>query len=359
MIENIPATPVNLRHRYQNEGLKLHHPFIAELLATKGVRTRLENNQIAKLEWDNQKEDFELLSWLLANLLSHPFSIDQNLGDQLSGLVAELDLKMQQLESNRGTYRQLNDSSIEVSAAHRGTTPYQHKKEVLAKLKTVDFVRRFETAADQRLFLVQMAMAVFLHDWGKMILANGDVFSYHAEMSYLMAVEWAESIAGKPEILAAGWLPTHTEQLLTMVRYHHTFELLDKGVLQTEDVRALVPDFATFAALSLLVTADSESVASYTKFAFGSIIDALRSLSAEELAQPEFEFLLVQLVNWLQQLVSKIIDQVHTKVEYLQIKIEVLRTWIEHLPQEFHHYFIPIWLQLDAARDNQDTSISV
>lgn len=342
---NIGLYQEALHDRYLPDNEAAYHPAVAVLLEEKGFQVELTNESITKVTWANQEADFSLLHWFLTELRQTTLNPEVNLSTQLATIIDQLDARMSFDElSQTPSYQQLNDTQIEVTSAHQGNTPYQHIKNVLAKLRLDEYVKRFDSSEDRLQFIIQMVIDVFLHDWGKITIANHDEFQFHAEISYLLSREWLLWLAehGILEELFLNQTVLNQEQALQPVRFHHFFELIDRGLLQPEEIRALVPDSLAFAALTLLAAADTESIFKYRKYTFGSLVDALRSLTSTELAEPEVVFLLKQLAGWLHHVLISGYEAEPDNAEYFERKSALLREWVAGLPEPLAELFAQV-----------------
>lgn len=271
------------------ENRQSHHPRITALLQQFGFRVSVENQLITRVEWGSQADDFAFLDWLVAELVQIEFAFDQPVYPQLEALLTKIDAVMVgQSDQRVGEYQRLGDPTLKVSRSHGKTTPYQHKKNVLAKLELSEFTVQFDQVADKRQFLMQSIMEVLLHDWGKNIIADGDVFQYHAEISYLFTQEWMKTW---DEVLQQQF---NTARLLDIIRYHHAFQFVDQNQFSIEEVMQALPDLHTLMVLGLFASADAASVKDYTVYSFSTLVETLRFILTQDQSVPEVHFFVKQ-----------------------------------------------------------------
>lgn len=301
------------------ESRQLHHPKIAAMLEEADYAVSIENQVITRVEWGSQADDFAFLNWVVAELLQLEFAFDQPVYPQLESLLTKIDAVMLgQSEQRVGEYKKLNDPTVVVSRSHKGTTPYEHKKNVLAKLELQKFISQFEQASDKTQFLIQTIIEVLLHDWGKNVIANGDTSQYHAEISFLFIREWIKTW---DENLQQQLNPA---RLLDVTRYHHAFQFVDQGQFTVQDIMRELPDLHTFMALSLVASADAASVTEYSAYSLYTLLESLRLALAQDQNIPEVRFFITQVFYNIEKLSVEAQEPLQRKKDGVLQKLTIL-----------------------------------
>jgi hypothetical protein len=305
--------------RLKSEWEDVHHPQIAKLLREKHIFSKLEDNKIVSLEWAEKDQDQELVNFIYNLLLQITFdafdsenSIYQQL--EIAGFFVSLE---EYLTSSKTTFKRLDAEGIAVSEAHRGTTPYQHILNVLKELKIGEFASLFESEAQQG-FVINNIMNALFHDWGKLIIARDDTEQYHAEISYLMTKEF-------------GLL---TEDQLAAIRYHHIFELLDKGKVSIDQIRKIFSDATSFAHLSILSSADVASVVSYEAYAIGGLLDIMKLIVLGQFDETQA----INILKLIQKQVTSYLDVASESLiknrNYVEKKMAQMKVFIEQFTSD-------------------------
>lgn len=222
-----------------------------------------ETGEISTLHWEHMEQDFDTLDDIFMIISEATELNKEEFAAQVLPRIQQLALGF---DNHHGSYllRGLNNPEIKTSGAHT-KTPFGHTLEVFEHLESdgltpgqVDWSR----------------FSAMGHDLGKLAIADGDYFQDHAELSYLMMREYCRSRTG----LSA----QEIEDFLAPIRYHHTFELVDKGILTVEDVRALVSSDQALVVLATLSFADVQSVGEqYQLFALNHGVVALELFAHE------------------------------------------------------------------------------
>lgn len=229
--------------------------------------TQTKYETIQRIEWSTMEEDFDAWQEAVELIASGAKLSDDEFNVQIVPKLRSL------LLSSSPLFRHMASGDIDVTNTHKrlGKTPYIHTFDVLMAMDTTDCIN-----GRQRSF--RRTKALF-HDIGKSIVANHDFMQNHAAFSQSFVMEFA----------MRKWLmsPTEALQFTMMERWHHTAELMDFGVLDSEDVLTEIyentdilmdgtsthlesPEFY-LATLCALNVADTESVKMY-EFTAGAIV---------------------------------------------------------------------------------------
>lgn len=275
-----------------------HHPNIARLMREAGYQvTQDEFGAITQLEWDNQEQDFLILNIVSAYINTIDF--ENSTHEELKQVVENITVALrgyvysQEQDVSNG-YAYLSSRDIPVSKAQQGTVPFEHILKVVQGLEYWSYLDKLGTAKEKKEFFTTLVIAGFWHDWGKTIIAQGDVHQYHAVISSLLLQEWIETIPKQERTFDA-------EALLDSVLLHHAFQLIDMGKLTHLELRQIVPESTSYAVLALLAAADANSVEQYLHFAFGGVVDAVQAAEIQE-DESAFNLLWSQLAIWIAKL---------------------------------------------------------
>lgn len=293
-----------LRSAYFEPNAENNIARIQALLESEGFKVirSFGDGEITAISWQNMEQDFESFD-LIFQVISQATDLTDAQFNRL--LVPRMQSIALGLENRRGSYlfQGLNSDNIQTTQAHT-KTPFAH---------TIDVVRNATTeglTAGQKDWV---RMLNFVHDIGKYIIANNDHFQDHAEIGFLIMREYCRK---HTEMSAA-----EIDQFLAPIRYHHTFELVDKGVLTIDEVWDLVDSPKAMVVLSTLAFADVQSVSeSYMMYAINHGITALE-LFSEKLSEAEAE-----LLEWLEtfsqgfiEFLTKLdLEQTERSMKYVQ-----------------------------------------
>ncbi|MEX0895959.1 MAG: hypothetical protein WDZ94_03400 [Patescibacteria group bacterium] len=198
-------------------------------------------------------------------------------------------------------FSKLNDTQIEVTNAHTGTTPFEHSLNVVKALNTNRY--RVETDIDDPeagfsttvtrynlLNTVRLRIAAIFHDLGKRFGANGDNYQDHAYFSSIIIEDFIDFLLTDSEVveqmceqLSCDESALHKafSEIPLLIRYHHISELGDRyladaphqAILTPRDIFKLTSgkvgaDFLP--ALTELSRADTHSIKPYRVFEISS-----------------------------------------------------------------------------------------
>lgn len=163
-------------------------------------------------------------------------------------------------------FRAMNDPTILVSESHRGTTPAAHSLNVERYLKTGHLESGFYRAL--------VRMHGWTHDFGKLFIADNDVYQDHAQISYyLLRKMYArfifEKAAEDKKFVAPQDALNLADMFLQPVRWHHILEQWEKGHITEGELLSVLDTVQTTQMTATLAVADRLSVGGkYSVFAF-------------------------------------------------------------------------------------------
>lgn len=304
--------------------------------------TQTKYETVQRIEWSTMEQDFDAWQEAIELIASGSELSDDEFNIQI---VPQLRII---LINNSPLFRHMASGDIDVTNTHKrlGKTPYIHTFDVLMAMDTTDCIN-----GRQRGF--RRTKALF-HDIGKSIVANHDFMQNHAAFSQSFFMEFARRKWSMSEAEAL--------QFTLMERWHHTAELMDLKVLNSDDVLNEVyenteifmdgpsshletPEFY-LATLCALNVADTESVKMY-EYTAGAIVHTFElfkevSERTQELPEP-WVSLLSQLgmegIDWLAQLQVSQAEIEEKIITFLQAIDEIV-TGIKGLSPEAVAEFI-------------------
>jgi hypothetical protein len=290
--------------------VRAHGWAMSSLLKAKGFTpTTDKQGTIIDIAWPEERFDFALLDGVAGMIWAANNQTDEEYREstlQEIEVYINANAQLRLVKDIKSIFIKLDDPTIPVSKAH-SRTPMRHTLDVAHGIDTSVFrnqLTQTEALADwQNDAIFAARFQAFVHDWGKLFIADGDIYQYHAELSYLLFKKYVDSRVKRGLIH-----PNQADSLLQPIRYHHIFELVSKGVFDLEEVlELLVTDENAYILLGVLAAADAGSVEGYGHFALENVTTFFQGLErelAEVLARlPNFAH---SLLRWFDGLLGSI-----------------------------------------------------